>query len=61
MTNNDQNLIQQMIRAGKMDAIRDLLPEYHQARAERMIEEMGEKYILHSKNHVKRLKTPLAH
>jgi len=61
MTNNDQNLIQQMIRAGKMDAIRDLLPEYHQARAERMIEEMGEKYILHPKNYVKRLKTLLAH
>jgi len=54
MTNNDQNLIQQMIRAGKMDAIRDLLPEYHQVRAERMIEEMGEKYILHPKNYVKK-------
>lgn len=60
MTPNDQNLIRQMIRAGRQDAIQDLLPEYHLSRAKQLIEAMGEKYLCHPNNRVKKLKIPLS-
>lgn len=59
MTPNDQSLIRQMLKAGKLEAIRDLLPEYHRVRAQAMIEQMGEKYCCHPANRVKRLDAPL--
>lgn len=59
MTPNDQSLIRQMIRAGRQSAIQDLLPEFHRVRAEEMIRAMGEKYICHPANYVKRLAAPL--
>ena len=59
MTLNDQSLIRQMIQAGKMESIRDLLPEYHRVKAEAMIQAMGEKYCCHPANRVKRLDAPL--
>lgn len=59
LTNNDLSLIEQMIRAGRMSAIYDLLPKYHEIKTKEMIEKMGEKYVLHPSNQVKKLDVPL--
>jgi len=59
MTANDKNLIQQMIKAGKFNAVYDLMRVYNEQKAKDIIKEMGEKYCCHPKNWVKRLDVPL--
>ena len=59
MTNNDISLIKQLISAGKMGAIYDLMPEYNLMKSKVIIEQMGEKWCCHPNNKVKRLETPL--
>ena len=59
MNANDINLIHQMIRSGRQDAIQDLLPEYHLARSKELIKQMGTKWCCHPDNQVKRLDIPL--
>jgi hypothetical protein len=59
MTENDKNLIQQMIRAGKMDRIIDFMPEYNLIKSKEIIEQMGNKWCCHPDNAVKKLEIPL--
>jgi hypothetical protein len=59
MTDNDKSLIQQMIRADKMYAIIDFMPEYNLLKSKEIIEQMGNKWCCHPDNAVKRLDTPL--
>lgn len=59
MTNNDISLIKQLIQAGKMGSIYDLMPEYNLMKSKEIIEQMGEKWCCHPNNKVKRLETPL--
>jgi hypothetical protein len=59
MTENDISLIKQLIQAGRMGVIYDLLPEYNMMKSKAIIEQMGEKWCCHPKNRVKRLETPL--
>jgi hypothetical protein len=59
MTNNDISLIKQLIQAGRMGAIYDLMPEYNLMKSREIIEQMGEKWCCHPNNKVKRLETPL--
>ena len=59
MTPNDKSLIKQMIHAGRVTAIHDLMIDYNRQRAKEIIVEMGEKYCCHPKNFVKRLDVPL--
>lgn len=59
MTENDVRLIKQLINAGRMGAIYDLMPEYNLMKSKKIIEQMGEKWCCHPSNKVKRLETPL--
>jgi hypothetical protein len=59
MTENDVNLIKQLITAGKMGVVHDLMPEYNLMKSKAIIEQMGEKWCCHPNNRVKRLETPL--
>ena len=59
MTENDKNLIKQLIQAGKMGVVYDLMPEYNLMKSKAIIEQMGEKWCCHPNNRVKRLETPL--
>ena len=59
MTENDINLIKQLITAGKMGVVHDLMPEYNLMKSKAIIDQMGEKWCCHSNNKVKRLETPL--
>lgn len=59
MTDNDISLIKQLINAGKMGAIYDLMPEYNLRKSKEIIDQMGEKWCCHPNNKVKRLETPL--
>jgi hypothetical protein len=59
MTENDINLIKQLITAGKMGVVHDLMPEYNMMKSKAIIEQMGEKWCCHPNNKVKRLETPL--
>jgi hypothetical protein len=59
MTENDINLIKQLITAGKMSVVHDLMPEYNLMKSKAIIEQMGEKWCCHPNNRVKRLETPL--
>ena len=59
MTINDKTLIQQMIRAGRFNAVYDLMQDYNKQKAKDVIQEMGEKWCCHPKNWVKRLDVPL--
>ena len=59
MTENDINLIKQLITAGKMGVVHDLMPEYNLMKSKAVIEQMGEKWCCHPSNKVKRLETPL--
>ena len=60
MNANDQNLLKQMIRAGKFNyPIYELLIEHNAIQAKEMIKKMGDKWCLHPANSVKRLDVPL--
>ena len=54
MTANDKTLIQQMIKAGRFNAVYDLMQNYNQQKAKDIIQEMGEKWCCNPKNWVKR-------
>jgi hypothetical protein len=59
MTDNDINLIRQMISAGRFQAVYDYLPELNLIKSKRIIESMGSKWCCHPDNSVKKLDQPL--
>jgi hypothetical protein len=59
MTDNERNLIKQMIQAGKMDKIIDFMPEYNLVKSKEIIKQMGNKWCCHPDNAVKKLEIPL--
>jgi bisphosphoglycerate-independent phosphoglycerate mutase (AlkP superfamily) len=58
-TDNDKSLIRQMIKAGRFNAIHDLIVEDNKKKAQLAIVGMGSKWCLHPSNRVKRLEVPL--
>lgn len=58
-TENDQNLISQMIKAGRYSSIQDLVIENNKQKVQAIIAKMGTKWVLHPSNRVKRLEVPL--
>jgi hypothetical protein len=59
MTKNDKNLLKQMIEAGKFSyEMYVLLIEQNKANSKAMIKRMGNKWVCHKDNHVKRLEVP---
>ena len=60
MTKNDKKLLNQMIEAGRFSyAMYELLVAQNEANSKAMIKRMGNKWVCHKDNHVKRLETPL--
>ena len=60
MTKNDKSLLKQMIEAGRFSyAMYELLIQQNEANSKAMIRRMGNKWVCHKDNHVKRLETPL--
>ena len=47
MTSNDENLLRQMIQAGRFNAVADLLQKYNTQKSEEMIKKMGSKWCCH--------------
>lgn len=47
------------MKAGRYNAILDLMPAYNLAKSKEVIEKMGDKWCCHSNNRVKRLDVPL--
>ena len=60
MNQNDQNLISQMIAAGKFDSIYDFIQTLNQKKLEQAIQYLGEKYCLHPVNVAKKFDEPIA-
>lgn len=60
MSQNDQNLISQMIAAGKFDSIYDFIQSLNRKKLEQAIEYLGEKYCLHPVNVAKKFDEPIA-
>jgi hypothetical protein len=60
MTENDRNLIKQLMQAGRHNVVYDLLPEYNLLKSKEIIEKMGAKWCCHSDNAVKKLEIPMA-
>jgi hypothetical protein len=59
MTDNDKNLIRQLMQAGRYDAIYDFMPQYNWLKSQELIKNMGAKWCCHPDNAVKRLEIPL--
>ena len=59
MKNSDRDLVKQMIKAGRYSAIMDFMPAVIDSDAKEMIDRMGNKWVCHPDNHVKRLDVPL--
>jgi hypothetical protein len=59
MTDNDKNLIRQLMQAGKYDAVYDFMPQYNLEKSQEIIQSMGAKWCCHPDNAVKRLEVPL--
>ena len=60
MTKNDKSLLKQMIEAGRFSyPMYELLVVQNAANSKAMIKRMGNKWVCHPDNDVKRLKTPL--
>ena len=59
MNKNDRSLMLQMMKAGKYNAILDLMPSYNLEKSKEIIEQMGEKWVCHPANRVKKLDVPL--
>lgn len=59
MTDNDKNLIRQLMQAGKYDAVYDFMPQYNLEKSQEIIQGMGNKWCCHPDNAVKRLEVPL--
>lgn len=60
MNQNDQNLISQMIAAGKFDSIYDFIQTLNRKKLEQAIQYLGEKYCLHPVNVAKKFDEPIA-
>ena len=60
MTKNDKKLLGQMISAGLFSyEMYELLVEQNKADSKAMIKKMGNKWVCHPDNRVKRLEVPL--
>jgi hypothetical protein len=59
MTENDKSLLIQLMKAGRYDAIYDLMPQYNLEKSQEIIQSMGNKWCCHPENAVKRLEVPL--
>ena len=59
MKNSDRELVRQMIKAGRNDALLDFMPAVIAADSKEMIEKMGAKWVCHPDNCIKRLEVPL--
>ena len=60
MTKNDKSLLKQMIEAGRFSyPMYELLIDQNKANSKTMIKKMGNKWVCHKDNHVKRLEVPL--
>jgi hypothetical protein len=59
MSPSDVKLISQMIKAGKYNAVYDLMPAANDQKSKEIIEKMGELWVCHPKNKIKRLEQPL--
>ena len=59
MKNSDRDLVKQMIKAGRYSAIMDFMPDVIMSDSKDMIEKMGERWVCHPNNRVKRLDKPL--
>ncbi len=59
MNANDRSLIVQMMKAGRYSAVLDFMPDYNLQKSKEIIEEMGDKWVCHPSNRVKRLDAPL--
>lgn len=59
MKNSDRNLVKQMIKNGRFNAVADFMPALIDAEAKDMVKKMGTKWACHKDNHVKRLDIPL--
>jgi hypothetical protein len=57
--NSDRELVKQMIKAGRNDALLDFMPAVIAADSKEMIEKMGSKWVCHPDNCIKRLDVPL--
>lgn len=59
MTENDKNLIMQMMQSGRYNAVYDLMPSYNLDKSQAIIKKMGTKWCCHPDNQVKKLDKPL--
>ena len=59
MKNSDRELVKQMIKAGRNDALLYFMPAVIEADAKEIIEKMGTKWCCHKDNQVKRLDVPV--
>jgi len=59
MNANDRSLIVQMMKAGRYSAVLDFMPQYNLEKSKEIIEQMGDKWVCHPNNKVKRLDVPL--
>ena len=60
MTKNDKKLLSQMIEAGRFSyEMYEMLIKQNELNSKAMIKKMGNKWVCHKDNHVKRLKVPL--
>lgn len=59
MNANDRSLIVQMMKAGRYSAVLDFMPDYNLQKSKEIIEQMGEKWVCHPANKVKKLDVPL--
>lgn len=59
MTENDKSLIRQMMRAGRYNAVFDLMPAYNLDKSKDIIKAMGSKWCCHKDNQIRRLDVPL--
>jgi len=59
MNANDKNLIAQLVARGKAGVIYDCLPAYWLEKSKEKIASMGNKWVCHKDNFVKRLDVPL--
>ena len=59
MNANDRSLIVQMMKAGRYSAVLDFMPAYNLEKSKEIIEQMGDKWVCHPANKVKKLDVPL--
>jgi hypothetical protein len=60
MKNNDRKLLKQMISAGRFNyELYELLVQKNKAESVTMIKRMGNKWVCHPDNFIKRLEVPL--